>query len=80
MFDFTNIKLRNRIILLQEVLDMGKWKIRGCPRCSGSLIIDKDEDGWYELCINCSYRNDLKVFSDPVRKPVLKVAPNSQGV
>ena len=56
---------------------MGKWKIRGCPRCCGSLIVDNDEDGWYEQCINCSYRNDLKVYVNSVRKPVLKEAGSS---
>jgi hypothetical protein len=44
-------------------MDMGKWKIHGCPRCGGSLIIDRDEDGWYESCINCAFRNDLKVIA-----------------
>ena len=53
---------------------MGKWKINGCPRCSGSLIIDKDEDGWYEQCINCAYRNDLKVSLDLAGKRVSKLA------
>jgi hypothetical protein len=50
---------------------MGKWKIRGCPRCHGSLMIDKDEYGWYELCINCSYINELKDYINPERKTVL---------
>ena len=39
---------------------MGKWKIRGCPRCGGSLFVNNDMDGWYEQCINCSYINELK--------------------
>ena len=48
---------------------MGKWKIHGCPKCGGSLLVDKDENGWYEQCINCSYLNDLEVFVDATRKP-----------
>jgi hypothetical protein len=43
-------------------MDMGKWIIHGCPKCGGSMMVDKDEDGWYEECINCSFRSDLKVF------------------
>ena len=47
---------------------MGKWKISGCPRCGGSLFVDRDMDGWYEQCINCSYRNELKVPVDSALK------------
>ncbi len=53
---------------------MGTWKIRGCPKCGGSLIVDKDEDGWFEQCINCAYRNDLQVHAEAVRKPASKEA------
>ena len=52
---------------------MEKWKISGCPRCGGSLFVDRDMDGWYEQCINCSYRNELKVSVDSA----LKVASKS---
>ena len=51
---------------------MSKWKMHGCPRCNGSLVIDKDEDGWFEQCINCSYRAELVVCTDPLKKPVAK--------
>jgi DNA-directed RNA polymerase subunit RPC12/RpoP len=39
---------------------MGTWQANRCPRCGGRLFIDNDMDGWYEQCINCSYRNELK--------------------
>jgi DNA-directed RNA polymerase subunit RPC12/RpoP len=39
---------------------MLRWKIRGCSRCSGDVFIDKDIDGWYEQCLQCSYRRELK--------------------
>ena len=51
---------------------MGKWKISGCPRCSGSLFVDRDMDGWYEQCINCSYRSELKVSVDSALKVATK--------
>ena len=51
---------------------MGKWKISGCPRCGGSLFVDRDMDGWYEQCINCSYRNELKVSVDSARQEATK--------
>ena len=52
---------------------MGKWKISGCPRCGGSLFVDRDMDGWYEQCINCSYRNGLKISVDNAEKVVTEV-------
>jgi DNA-directed RNA polymerase subunit RPC12/RpoP len=51
---------------------MGKWKISGCTRCGGSLFVDRDMDGWYEQCINCSYRNELKVAVDSALKIAAK--------
>ena len=51
---------------------MGNWKISGCPRCGGSLFVDRDMYGWYEQCINCSYMNELQVPVDFT----LKVATN----
>lgn len=56
---------------------MGKWKISGCPRCGGSLFVDRDMDGWYEQCINCSYRNELKVLVEPALKLATKKARSS---
>jgi hypothetical protein len=67
----------NRLTEQKEVISMGRWKMHGCPRCNGSLIIDKDEDGWYEQCINCSYRNDLQTYVEQEKKPVLKGAKSS---
>ena len=51
---------------------MGKWKIRGCPRCGGSLFVDNDMDGWYEQCINCSYRNELTILVDTAQTVVIE--------
>ena len=37
------------------------WKLKGCSRCEGDLLIEKDQfDGWFELCIQCGFRYDLK--------------------
>jgi hypothetical protein len=43
---------------------MGKWQASHCPRCYGRLFIDNDEDGWYEQCLNCSFRHELKASVD----------------
>jgi hypothetical protein len=26
-----------------------------CPRCSGNLVLDRDIDGYYKRCIQCSF-------------------------
>ena len=48
---------------------MAKWKVKGCPRCGGDMFIDRDLDSWYEQCLQCSYRVELKPLnklSEPV--------------
>jgi len=52
---------------------MAKWKLRGCPRCGGDLLIEKDVlYGWYEKCIQCSFSCDIKelVESEKTLEPV----------
>jgi ribosomal protein S27AE len=39
---------------------MVMWKLKSCPRCGGDIFIDQDLDGWFEHCLQCSYRRDLK--------------------
>ncbi len=49
---------------MKGVIDMGKWRLRDCPRCGGDLFIDRDIDVWYAICLQCSYRTELKtIFS-----------------
>ena len=39
---------------------MLKWKLRACARCGGDMYIDRDMDGWFEQCLQCSYRRELR--------------------
>ena len=39
---------------------MLSWKLKACTRCGGDLFIDRDIDGWFEQCLQCSYRRELK--------------------
>jgi ribosomal protein S27AE len=44
------------------------WKLKGCPRCGGDTFLDRDLDSWYEQCLQCSYRHELKnvdEFNEP---------------
>ncbi len=50
---------------------MGMWKLKSCPRCSGDIFIAKDLDGWYEQCLQCSYRHELKDIAEFKKQPVL---------
>jgi len=43
---------------------MVKWRFKACPRCNGDVFIDSDIDGWYEQCLMCSFRRDLKDISE----------------
>ncbi len=48
---------------------MVMWKFKGCPRCMGDMFINRDLDGWYEQCLRCSYRRELKNL-DRFKEPV----------
>lgn len=55
---------------------MGKWQASRCPRCGGRLFIDNDEDGWYEQCINCSHRYQLKASIDMAKAAAVRNVHN----
>ena len=38
---------------------MVMWQLKKCPRCGGDFFIEKDLYGWYEQCLQCSYRQEL---------------------
>ncbi len=35
-------------------------KINGCPKCRGDVLVDKDEQGPYEECLQCGYLRVLE--------------------
>jgi len=35
-------------------------RLKGCPRCKGDILIDRDHLSWYEQCIQCGYQHDIK--------------------
>lgn len=49
---------------------MPSWRFKACPRCGGDSFIDKDMDGWYEQCLLCSHRRELKDLDQFRRRPV----------
>ena len=39
---------------------MVRWKLKGCPRCSGDLNVIRDVLGFYEDCLQCGYHHYYK--------------------
>ncbi len=37
-----------------------RLRLKGCPRCRGDLVVELDQWGWYEECIQCGYLHDLQ--------------------
>ena len=50
---------------------MVKWKSRSCPRCHGDMFLDRDLDFWYQQCLQCSYRVELKPLERVAKEPAL---------
>lgn len=48
---------------------MGTWRFSSCPRCRCDMFLEKDEDGWYELCLQCSYRKELASIYELEKEP-----------
>lgn len=45
---------------------MARWKLKGCPRCKGDLLVEKNDNKWEEYCLQCGYRRGLKtVIAEP---------------
>ena len=60
---------------------MAKWKLKGCPRCKGDLLVERSGDKWDEYCLQCGYRRDLKVVApqSPVADAVSPAVPVRNG-
>ena len=55
---------------------MAMWKLSKCPRCGGNIFLDIDIDGWFEECLQCSYRHDLESTADYEARPRSKKEEN----
>ncbi len=47
------------------------WRLKACSRCGGDTFIDSDMDGWYEQCLMCSHRRELKKLTVRRKEPAL---------
>ena len=35
-----------------------------CPKCKGYMMLQRDNYGWYEECLQCGYTHDLLTFAE----------------
>lgn len=49
-----------------------EMKHKSCPKCKGNLIVDSDQYGWYEQCMQCGYLSNLKDMVSAKKSPVKK--------
>ena len=43
---------------------MTMWKLKACPRCQGDLFVGRDPDGWFEQCLQCGYRKEMRPVAE----------------
>ena len=50
------------------------WRIKGCPRCHGDILLSQDHKRWYESCLQCGYQRELldEVEAQPQQAHVKK--------
>lgn len=34
-------------------------RFKSCPRCKGDVILDRDQYGWYQQCLQCGHLRDV---------------------
>ena len=49
-----------------------------CLRCGGNILLDKDSEGWYEQCLQCSRTWYLETVIEVHKEPI-KVASDKPG-
>ncbi len=49
---------------------MVTWRLKACPRCGGDTFVDSDMDGWYEQCLLCGHRRELKKLTVRREEPI----------
>jgi len=56
------------------------WKLKACDRCGGDVFISRDEyNDWYEQCLQCGKRGELKHIVEIRKQPLAKRAHPKEG-
>jgi Zn ribbon nucleic-acid-binding protein len=45
------------------------YKLKGCPRCRGDLLVNQESNVWFEQCIQCGYEKEMRTLVDLSRRP-----------
>jgi predicted nucleic acid-binding Zn-ribbon protein len=43
--------------------------LKGCTRCGGDVVVDRDEHGWYQECLQCGWMADYRVAAEARESP-----------
>ncbi len=62
----------------KEAIVMPRWKLKDCPRCSGDIFMDIDENGWLGHCLQCGYMGKGPSIAPEVAAPETVVALNAE--
>lgn len=50
-------------------VELGMRRFKVCHRCEGNVLLEKDQYGWYEQCLQCGYLRDLQKLVAANRQP-----------
>ncbi len=59
---------------------MKTMKFHKCKKCNGTLILDRDEYGWYEECIQCGHVQEVNSHGEPIPVPVFIGNPDLEDL
>ncbi len=57
---------------MRKAGDAGMWILKSCPKCKGDILLDQDNNGWHELCLQCGYRSELPGIVDAQQQVKIK--------
>jgi len=41
-----------------------RLRLKSCPKCKGDVMVDRDEHGWYDYCLQCGHRRDMESLAE----------------
>jgi hypothetical protein len=51
------------------------YRLKGCLRCGGDILVNHDQFGWYEDCIQCGHQSNV----DGQNKLIEELLKNKKG-
>jgi hypothetical protein len=52
-----------------------KFRYKGCDKCGGDMMLDRDIDGWYESCLMCGKIMYIKGGDNEMLKDLKDISP-----